>query len=113
MPDLLPEIACAAQAHYDQAGRMALTAIDFYAWLAFLAAPRRAQVLKRGLTAGQSEPALWRFCLEQRGYSMWTFMAEHLSKAAFARWADGLQGNGDALALPPLGLVVPNRTGLF
>ena len=90
MPDLLPEIACAAQAYYDQAGHVALTAIDFYAWLASLSAPRRAQVLKRGLAASQSEPALWRFCLEPRGYSMWTFMAEHLSKVAFARWADGL-----------------------
>lgn len=90
MPDLLPEIAGAAQAHYDLAGRVALTAIDFYAWLASLAAPRRTQVLKCGLAASQSEPALWRFCLGQRGYSMRTFMAEHLSKAAFARWADGL-----------------------
>ena len=31
MPDLLPEVAGAAQAYYDQVGRVALTAINFYA----------------------------------------------------------------------------------
>ena len=90
MTDLLSEITRVTKAYYAQAGRLQLTAQDFYAWLAALSPGRRAAVLKRGFKDQQNEPALLRYCLEARGCSMWHFMGEQLSAEAFALWADQL-----------------------
>ncbi len=98
MSDLLTEITVAAQAYYAQARTFALTATDFFDWLAELPAARRAEVRARGFVASQAEPAFLRYCLEWRGYDMRAFMAGRLSVAAFALWLTHGQFDGD---LPP------------
>lgn len=95
MPDLLSEITHAARAYYAQANTFPLTATDFHDWLATLPAARRADATARGFAAGQAEPAFLRFCLEWRGYDMWSFMAARLSVEAFALWVANGEFNGD------------------
>ena len=95
MSDLLAEITTTAKAYYSQTTDFPLTAIDFYDWLDSLPAARRADVLARGFTTSQSEPDFLRWCLELRGYSMRTFMAEQLSVAAYNLWATHQQFSGD------------------
>ena len=87
MSDLLAAITTATQAYYAQTSDFPLTATDFLDWLDSLPAARRADVLKRGFLTTQSEPDFLRWCLELRGYSMRTFMAEQLSVAAYEEWA--------------------------
>ncbi len=86
MSDLLTEIAAATQAYYAQTSDFPLTATDFLDWLDSLPAARRADVLARGFTTSQAEPGFLRWCLELRGYSMRTFMAERLAVAAYEEW---------------------------
>ena len=94
MSNLLAEITQAAQAYYGQARAFPLTATDFYDWLEALPAARKATILAHGFVASQAEPGFLRFCLEWRGYSMRTFMAEHLSFDAFTLWiANGEPSN--------------------
>lgn len=95
MPDLLTEITDGAKAYYAQASSFALTATDFYDWLASLPPTRRAEVLARGFIASQAEPDFLRYCLEWRGYDMRAFMMEQLSVDAFVLWMDNGQFNGD------------------
>lgn len=95
MSDLLAEITTAAKAYYAQTIDFPLTAIDFFDWLDSLPPAHRADVLARGFLTSQGEPGFLRWCLEQRGYSMRTFMAEQLSVAAYAVWATHQQFNGD------------------
>ncbi|QKG56138.1 hypothetical protein GKZ68_05460 [Hymenobacter sp. BRD128] len=95
MSDLCTEITHAAQAYYAQTSDFPLTATDFYDWLGTLPAARQADVLARGFTTSQSEPDFLRYCLECRGYAMRPFMAEHLSVAAYDRWAAHGELNGD------------------
>lgn len=98
MPDLLAEITATARAYYAQAATLPLTATDFYDWLDTLPPARRREVLARGFSTGQAEPAFLRFCLEWRGQGMRSFMAARLSVAAFELWAAHGEFNGD---LPP------------
>ena len=95
MPDQLAEITRAAKAYYAQANRFALTATDFYDWLATLPAAARARLLASGFLPGQAEPDFLRYCLECRGYAMRGFMAERLSVAAYALWVAHGEFNGD------------------
>lgn len=89
MDKLRAEISRATTAYYDQACGIHLTAIDLFGWLNSLSIARRAVLRAKGFAQGPAEPDLLRFCLEQRGFRMWRFMAEHLSNEAFLRWADG------------------------
>ena len=95
MPDLLAQITTAARAYYAQTGQFQLTAIDFYSWLDGLPLTQRAEVLAHGFIASQAEPKFLRACLEWRGYSMRTFMAERLSVAAYCLWQENGEFNGD------------------
>lgn len=98
MTDLLAQITSAARAYYAQATYFQLTATDFYTWLDALPSSQRAEVLTRGFIASQAEPSFLRACLEWRGHSMRTFMAERLSVAAYILWQENGEFNGD---LPP------------
>lgn len=95
MPDLLTEITAAAKAYYAQASHFALTATDFYDWLASLPEARRAEVVARGFLASQAEPDFLRYALEWRGYDMRAFMMGKLSVDAFELWMNNGQFNGD------------------
>ena len=97
MSDLLAEITTATQAYYAQTSDFPLTATDFFDWLDSLPAAHRADVLARGFTTSQAEPDFLRWCLELRGYSMRTFMAEQLSVAAYEEWATHCQRNDKLL----------------
>lgn len=101
MPDLLTEITQAAKAYYTQANNLELTATDLYDWLATLPASRRTHVLREGFATSWAEPDFLRYCLEMRGYSMRSFLAEALSVAAYALWATHGELASD---LPPQGL---------
>jgi hypothetical protein len=97
-PAVLAEIATATKAYCDQARCLQLTATDFYDWLDALPPARRALVKERGLRACRFEPNFLRFCLEWRGYDMWSFMAANLSLEAFEYWASHGQFAGQVPA---------------
>lgn len=87
MPDLHAEIERATADYYAQANQLTLTATDLYDWLATLPAARRARVLHSGFATSRAEPDFLRYCLELRGYSMRSFLAEALPVAAYVLWA--------------------------
>ncbi|WP_233636080.1 hypothetical protein [Hymenobacter setariae] len=87
MPDLRAEITSATTAYFAQANHLTLTATDLYDWLATLPTARRERVLHTGFATSRAEPDFLRYCLELRGYSMRSFLAEELSVAAYALWA--------------------------
>ena len=99
MPDLLTEITHAAKAYYAQGPALGITPTDFHDWASTLAPARRARA--PGFAAAKARPEFLRYCLEWRGYDMWSFMAGRLSVAAFTRWATNEEFNGD---LPPHGI---------
>ena len=101
MPDLLTEITLASKAYYAQANYFELTVTDLYDWLATLPATRRTRVLSEGFATSRAEPDFLRYCLELRGYSMRSFLAEMLSMPAYALWAAHGEQASD---LPPQGL---------
>lgn len=98
MPDLLAEITRVAKAYYVQANRLQITATDLYDWLATLPSARQEAVLHAGFSSSQTELDFLRFCLELRGYSMRSFLAEKISVAAYTLWVSYGEFNGD---LPP------------
>ncbi|ALW83788.1 hypothetical protein AUC43_00910 [Hymenobacter sedentarius] len=94
MTELAAEIHRAIQAYCAQARALPLTATDFYDWLAALPPDRRAEVKAQGMRASKAEPEFLSFCLEWRGYTLWNFMAGHLSLEAFDHWVASGQSAG-------------------